>query len=194
MSILKIARMGHPVLHQVASPVTDFKDPELLILIEDMIKTLKDSGGIGLAAPQVYAPKRIVIFFIPQARGTKDEESSDIDLTIMLNPEIEALGVETNIDWEACLSVPNFMGAVERYSHIKYSWVDLNGDKQEREAQGFHARAVQHECDHLDGKLYPMRMSNFETFGFAEEINKNIPLMQKGRDLQPDDENSKEVQ
>ena len=86
------------------------------------------------------------------------------------------------------------MGAVERYSHIKYSWVDLNGDKQDREAQGFHARAVQHECDHLDGKLYPMRMSNFETFGFADEINKNIPLMQKGRDLQPDDENSKEVQ
>ena len=186
--------MGHPVLHRVASTVIDFKDPELLILIQDMIETLKDSGGIGLAAPQVYTLKRIVIFFIPRARDTKDKDCSDVDLTIMLNPKIEALGTETNIDWEACLSVPNLMGAVERYSHIKYSWVDLNGDKQDREAQGFHARAVQHECDHLDGKLYPMRMSNFETFGFADEINKNIPLMQKGRDLQPDDENSKEVQ
>ncbi len=184
MSILKIARIGHPVLHQKASRVTDFKDPELPILIESMIETLEDSGGIGLAAPQVHVLKRIVIFFIPQEPSLETETSFNVDLTIMINPEIQPLDTKTNIDWEACLSVPGFMGAIERYSHIKYSWQDLNGEKQEREAEGFHARAVQHECDHLDGTLYPMRMKNFEMFGFADEIKKNMSLMKKGRELQ----------
>ena len=194
MSILKIAKMGHPVLHQVSSPIIDFVDSKLSILIDDMIETLEDSGGVGLAAPQVYIPKRIVIFFIPQERDTVEENNLGIDLTVMLNPEIQPLTNETNIDWEACLSVPNFMGAVERYSHIKYSWMDLSGNKREREAKGFHARAVQHECDHLDGKLYPMRMSDFETFGFVDEVNKNIPLMRKGRGLLSDGGNLAEVQ
>jgi peptide deformylase len=194
MSILKIAKMGHPVLHQVSSPIIDFVDSKLSILIDDMIETLEDSGGVGLAAPQVYIPKRIVIFFIPQERDTVEENNLGIDLTVMLNPEIQPLTNETNIDWEACLSVPDFMGAVERYSHIKYSWMDLSGNKREREAKGFHARAVQHECDHLDGKLYPMRMSDFETFGFVDEVNKNIPLMRKGRGLLSDGGNLAEVQ
>ena len=194
MSILKIAKMGHPVLHQVSAPIIDLVDPKLSILIDDMIETLEDSGGVGLAAPQVYMPKRIVIFFIPQERDAVDEDNLGVDLTVMLNPEIQPLADETNINWEACLSVPNFMGAVERYSHIKYSWMDLSGNKQEREAKGFHARAVQHECDHLDGKLYPMRMNNFETFGFVDEVNKNISLMREGRGLQPDGGNLEEVQ
>jgi peptide deformylase len=187
MSILKIARMGHPVLHQAALPVSDFKNQELSILIEDMIETLSDSGGIGLAAPQVHVPKRIVIFFIPEERSANEESGAGVDLTIMLNPEIQYLGSEKNIDWEACLSVPGLMGAVERYSHIKYSWMDMNGSRQEREAMGFHARAVQHECDHLDGKLYPMRMNDFETFGFSDEVNKNVRLMDKGRVTVPED-------
>jgi peptide deformylase len=119
MAILKIAKMGHPVLHQVSSPIIDFVDSKLSILIDDMIETLEDSGGVGLAAPQVYIPKRIVIFFIPQERDTVEENNLGIDLTVMLNPEIQPLTNETNIDWEACLSVPNFMGAVERYSQIK---------------------------------------------------------------------------
>jgi peptide deformylase len=194
MSILKIAKMGHPILHQLSSPIIDFVDSKLSILIDDMIETLEDSGGVGLAAPQVYIPKRIVIFFIPQERDTAEENNLGIDLTVMLNPEIQPLTNETNIDWEACLSVPDFMGAVERYSHIKYSWMDLSGNKREREAKGFHARAVQHECDHLDGKLYPMRMSDFETFGFVDEVNKNIPLMRKGRGLLSDGGNLAEVQ
>ena len=183
MSILKIAKMGHPVLHQVASPVLNHDDPELSILIKDMVDTLKDSGGIGLAAPQVYVPKRIVIFFIPEERSTKWDKDIEVELTIMLNPEIQYVTSETNIDWEACLSVPGLMGSVERYSHIKYSWTDLNGTRQEREARDFHARAVQHECDHLDGKLYPMRMGDCKMFGFSDEVNENIELMNKGRDL-----------
>jgi peptide deformylase len=193
MSILKIAKMGHPILHQISSPITDFANPKLSVLIEDMIETLEDAGGIGLAAPQVYVPQRIVIFFVPEDRSDEDKESFGVDLTIMLNPKIESLSRKTNIDWEACLSVPSFMGAVERYSHIKYSWMDLGGNKHEREAKGFHARAVQHECDHLDGKLYPMRMSNFEAFGFVEEVNKNRPLMLKGKGLSPDVDNLEEV-
>ncbi|MGY8998614.1 MAG: peptide deformylase [Rhodospirillales bacterium] len=188
MAILKIARMGHPVLHKVSEPVTDFHDPEIKVLVENMIETLEDSGGIGLAAPQIYVPKRIVILFVPRDSSTGDEENPESSLSIMINPEINALSDETNLDWEACLSVPGFMGSVERYSHIKYSWFNLDGKQQEREASGFHARSVQHECDHLDGKIYPMRMSNFATFGFAEEINRNGPLMRKGHGLMPDEE------
>jgi peptide deformylase len=187
MSILKIARMGHPILHQTATPVTDYEDPELSPLIEDMIQTLRDSGGIGLAAPQVHVSKRIVIFFIPEDRGAKEDAGIGVDLTVMLNPEIQYLSSETNVDWEACLSVPGLMGAVKRYSNIKYSWVDIRGVKQEREAMGFHARAVQHECDHLDGKLYPMRMDDFEAFGFSDEINGNAELMNKYRGSLPND-------
>ena len=194
MSILKIAKMGHPILHRISSPITDFSNPKLSVLIEDMIETLDDAGGIGLAAPQVYVPQRIVIFFIPKERSDDDKENCGVDLTIMLNPKIESLSKKTNTDWEACLSVPSFMGAVERYSHIKYSWLDLGGNKHEREAEGFHARAVQHECDHLDGKLYPMRMSNFETFGFADEVNKNSRLMRKGKGLSPDFDDLEEEQ
>jgi peptide deformylase len=180
MAILKIARMGHPVLHQIAEPVMDVTDPEIEVLIEDMIETLDDSGGIGLAAPQVHVPKRVVIFFVPPERNGDDDEAPEIELTIMINPEITPLSDETNLDWEACLSVPDLMGSVERYTHIKYSWLNPNGTREEREATGFHARAVQHECDHLDGKLYPMRMHDFTTFGFAEETNRNIALMRKG--------------
>jgi peptide deformylase len=175
-------------LHKVSEPVTDFHDPEIKVLVENMIETLEDSGGIGLAAPQIYVPKRIVILFVPRDSSTGDEENPESSLSIMINPEINALSDETNLDWEACLSVPGFMGSVERYSHIKYSWFNLDGKQQEREASGFHARSVQHECDHLDGKIYPMRMSNFATFGFVEEINRNGPLMRKGHGLMPDEE------
>ena len=181
MSILKIAKIGHPVLHEVALPVIDLADPKLSTLIGDMIETLEDSGGIGLAAPQVYDSKRVVIFYIPKERSLEDGVDLTSELTIMINPEIEPLSEETNVDWEACLSVPNFMGSVERYSHIKYSWMGLDGKLLEREATGYHARAVQHECDHLNGKLYPMRMNNFKTFGFGEEVNKNLSLLDEGR-------------
>lgn len=183
MAILKIARMGHPILHEIATPVTDPTGSDIASLVDDMLETLQDSGGIGLAAPQVHVSKRVVIFFVPEERSEEGDDGHEIDLTIMINPKIEPLSVETNLDWEACLSVPKLMGSVERYSHIKYSWSSLDGVQQVREAKGFHARAVQHECDHLDGKLYPMRMTDFTTFGFDTEIHQNLQLINKGRSV-----------
>ena len=184
MSILKIARLGHPILKKIASQVDDYGDPEIKKIISDMIETLEDVGGIGLAAPQVHVSKRIVIFFVPESRI--EDEKDQVELTIMINPEIRPLNDKINRDWEACLSIPNLMGAVERYSHIKYSWFDANGKYFEREASGYHARVVQHECDHLDGKLYPFRITDLSMFGFQEEINSNIELLERGRIVSSD--------
>jgi len=170
MAILKIARMGHPVLLQPAKPVEDPTSPEIAQLVDDMLDTLEDAAGIGLAAPQVHVSKRVVIFFIP--KGRSDGEGQP--LTVMVNPEIEPLGEEKDLDWEACLSVPDLMGKVPRYTNIKYSWTNLEGERQERTASGFHARAVQHECDHLDGFLYPMRMTDMTQLGFAEEMGRYV--------------------
>jgi peptide deformylase len=183
MSILKIARLGHPILQEIASPVDDYKDPEIKKIISDMIETLEDAGGIGLAAPQVHVSKRIVIFFVPESR--LEDERDQVELTTMINPEIKPLNDKINRDWEACLSIPNLMGAVERYSHIKYSWFDINGKYFEREASGYHARVVQHECDHLDGKLYPSRIADLSMLGFQEEINFNVELLERGRVVPP---------
>jgi len=184
MAILKIARMGHPVLHQISETVDDPTDPEIARLINDMIDTLQDAAGIGLAASQVHILKRVVIFIVPESRSGEDEEDSETELTIMINPVIEPLSDETNLDWEACLSVPDLMGAVERYSHIKYSWSTPAGKREERVASGFHARTVQHECDHLDGILYPMRMTDLTLLGYAEETNRNIELLRRGHGLE----------
>ncbi|MAV87886.1 MAG: peptide deformylase [Rhodospirillaceae bacterium] len=181
MSILKIARLGHPILQKIASPVDNFKDPEIKKIINDMIDTLDDAGGIGLAAPQIHVSKRIVIFFVPEDR--LENGKNKVELTIMINPKIEPKNDMMNRDWEACLSIPNLMGAVDRYSHIKYSWYDVDGEYFEREASGYHSRVVQHECDHLDGKLYPFQMLDLSLLGFQEEINSNKDLLDKGRSL-----------
>ena len=168
MAILKIARMGHPVLLQPAEAVEDPTAPEVAQLVDDMLDTLEDAGGIGLAAPQVHVSKRVVIFFIPKGR----DGGEALPLTVMINPVIEPLSDEKDLDWEACLSVPDLMGKVPRYTRIKYSWSTLEGERQERTASGFHARAVQHECDHLDGLLYPMRMTDLTQLGYAEEMGR----------------------
>lgn len=183
MAILKIANMGHPVLQNVADEVADISDPALAALIGDMIETLEDAGGVGLAAPQVHVTRRVVIFYIPDHRVPEDaEEEREEDseegpqpLTVMINPEIEPLTEETTLDWEACLSVPGLIGAVPRYTRIRYRWTDPGGERKMRQAQGFHARAVQHECDHLDGILYPMRMTDLSLLGFTEEM-KRYPI------------------
>ena len=184
MAILKIARMGHPILSQRAQEVTDATSFDTAVLVNNMIDTLADSGGIGLAAPQVHESKRIVIFFVPKARSEGDDDAPE-ELTVMVNPVIEPLDEDKELGWEACLSVPGMMGAVPRYTNIRYSWTGLDGKPHEREAQGFHARVVQHECDHLDGVLYPMRMEDMSLFGFAEETNQNRELLAKAR---PDEE------
>ena len=178
MAILKIARMGHPVLKTPARPVEDPKSPEIKALVADMVETMIDADGTGLAAPQVHVSLRIVVFFVDGARMRGDEEfvgdegenGEGIPLTVMINPEIEPLSDETEPDWEGCLSVPGMMGEVPRFNHIRYRFLGLDGKPQEREATGFHARVVQHECDHLDGILYPQRVVDMKRFGFTDAL------------------------
>lgn len=179
MAILKIARMGHPVLKAAAAPVIDVKSEEIQRLIQDMLDTLTDIGGAGLAAPQVHAPLRLVIFHVPAARmaredGAKAGDASvmGVPMTVLINPEITPLSEDRALGIEACLSVPGLAGLVPRHTHIRYRGLDEQGRVIEREAHGFHARVVQHECDHLDGILYPMRMVDLSTLGFVEELQR----------------------
>jgi peptide deformylase len=169
MAILKIARMGHPVLRRRADAVADPTAPEIRALITDMIETLADIGGAGLAAPQVHVPLRIVIFQVPAERLTDKPEDSAEDLTALVNPVIEPLGDEQEIGWEGCLSVPGLRGAVPRFTRIRYRGVTPEGAAIDRTVAGFHARVVQHECDHLDGILYPQRMTDMRLLTFVEE-------------------------
>jgi peptide deformylase len=173
--ILKIARMGHPVLGQVATPVTEPRDPEMRRLVNDMVETMMDANGAGLAAPQVHVPLRIVVFQAPGERsdpGLSQAERFDhtAPLTILINPQITVLGTETEGGWEGCLSVPGLRGWVERAAHIRYRGLTPDGQTLTREARGFHARVVQHEVDHLDGRLYPSRMRDLSKLIFESEI------------------------
>ncbi|HET7335106.1 MAG TPA: peptide deformylase [Rhizomicrobium sp.] len=175
MAILKIARMGHPVLARRAEPVPDPTAPEIRQLVGDMVATMIDANGAGLAAPQVHVPLRVVVFQAPPERAEddlSDEERFDhtAPLTVLINPQIEILGDEKEGGWEGCLSVPGMRGFVERASHLRYSGVDHEGNKIERVAKGFHARVVQHEVDHLDGILYPQRMGDLSKLIFESEV------------------------
>jgi peptide deformylase len=177
MAILKIARMGHPILKRIADPVTDPTAPEIHKLINDMVDTLADIGGAGLAAPQVHVPLRVVIFHVPGARLAAEDHidgqpPAGVPLTALINPEITPLSDEMVDGVEACLSVPGLAGTVARYNYIRYRALAPNGTVIEREARGFHARVVQHECDHLDGVLYPMRMRDMTSLGFVEELRR----------------------
>lgn len=169
MAILKIARMGHPVLRQVAAVVADPTAPAVKRLVADMIETLEDVGGAGLAAPQVHVSERVVIFTVPAERTT--DRSLDIPqgLVAIVNPVITPLGAEQELGWEGCLSVPGLRGAVPRYARIRYRGVTPEGAPIDRVVEGFHARVVQHECDHLDGILYPQRMTDHRLLAFDEE-------------------------
>lgn len=195
MAILKIARMGNPVLRAKAREVVDPKAPAVHALVRDMVETMVDAGGVGLAAPQVHVPLRLVIFRLPPARvaaedGTPlpdgtEEEGQGPDgmgpLNLLINPVITPLSEETTIGWEGCLSVPGLRGVVPRYTHIRYEAVGLDGKPVEKEAHGFHARVIQHECDHLDGVLYPMRMEDLSLLGFNEEWDRH-PVSLTGGD------------
>ena len=182
MAILKIARMGHPVLRRVADPVADPASLEIRRLVADMLETLEDIGGIGLAAPQVHVSKRVVIFEVPAGRAARDGGGADptsgmagVPMTVLINPEIEPLAEEKALGWEACLSVPGLTGAVPRWTRIRYRGFGIKGERIEREASAFHARVVQHECDHLDGILYPLRMTDMSMLAFAEELRHGTP-------------------
>lgn len=175
MAILKIARMGHPILKRPAALVADPTDSKIHSLINDMIETMADANGAGLAAPQVHVPLRVVIFQVPAERLQREGEAAEgIPLTVLINPEIEILGEGMAEGIEACLSVPGLAGLVRRHDHIRYRGRQPDGSLLEREARGFHARVVQHECDHLDGVLYPMRMQDLSKLGFIEEMQRTM--------------------
>ena len=168
MAILKIAKMGHPVLRSRASEVKEPTAPEIRRLVDDMLETMTDADGAGLAAPQVHVPLRVVIFHVTEGRD--DDNPEAIPLTVLVNPIVDALTDERKIDWEGCLSVPTLMGAVPRYTKVRYQATTPDGDEIDRVAEGFHARVVQHECDHLDGILYPQRMEDLSLLMFSDQI------------------------
>lgn len=172
MALLKIARMGHPILRSPADPVDDPTAPWVRRLVEDMIETMEDAGGTGLAAPQVHERVRVVVFRVPEERVTEMPGDGALDLTVLVNPVVELIGRELAIGWEGCLSVPGLRGAVPRHLRIRYRGTDLDGAVIERDAAGFHARVVQHECDHLDGILYPQRMIDHRLLFFLEELQR----------------------
>ena len=182
MAILKIARMGHPVLRVRAQEVADPRGPQVQKLVDDMLETMIDADGRGLAATQVHVPLRVVIFQVPPDDDQEDEE--DVPLTILVNPVIEQLTEE--LEYEACLSVPGLIGLVPRCPKIRYRGTAPDGTEVDRVAEGFHARVVQHECDHLDGFLYPQRMDDMSLLVFREEMRNGIP--EEARRLMEDDD------
>ncbi len=172
MAILKIARMGHPVLLQRAESVPDPTAPEIRRLVADMLETMEDAQGAGLAAPQVHVPLRLFVFRVPPGRTEAAEGDGEMPNTVVINPTLELLGEERVLRWEGCLSIPGLRAAVPRHATVRYHGVDADGAPVGALASGFHAGVVQHEYDHLDGILYPMRMTDFSLFGFNEELSR----------------------
>jgi peptide deformylase len=168
MSVREVLRMGHPVLRERASAVEKFATPELRELLQDMQDTMAAKNGAGLAAPQIGVSQRVVIFGVESNPRYPDAE--DVPFTVLVNPKIILLTKEVEEGWEGCLSVPGMRGIVPRYTKLRYTGFDAEGNPIDRIAEGFHARVVQHECDHLDGILYPQRMTDMSRFGFNEEL------------------------
>jgi peptide deformylase len=166
--IRPILRMGDPRLLQVSAPVTAFNTPELDELLADMFETMHDADGAGLAAPQIGVLLRVVIFGFESNERYPDAPA--IPPTVLINPVIEPLTDVLEDGWEGCLSVPGLRGVVPRVLRLRYSGYDAKGVAFTREVEGFHARVVQHECDHLDGVLYPMRVRDFTKFGYTEVL------------------------
>lgn len=165
-----ILRMGDPRLLRVSEPVHDLHVPELKTLIADMFETMHAADGAGLAAPQIGVPLRVVIFGYsdPEARNPRYPDADPVPQTILINPVIEPVSDQIEEGWEGCLSVPGLRGVVPRFAEVRYQGVDLQGRPIDRVVDGFHARVVQHECDHLDGILYPMRVRDFSRFGYTD--------------------------
>lgn len=168
MAIRPVLRLGDPRLFEVAREISEFNSPELDILIEDMFDTMQAEDGAGLAAPQIGIGLRVVIFGFDNNPRYPDIDA--VPRTTLINPKITALSEDRADGWEGCLSVPGMRGVVSRYSHICYSGFDAAGSAIEVEARGFHARVVQHECDHLDGIIYTQRLTDPLKFGFTDEL------------------------
>ncbi len=167
MAILKIAKLGHPVLVKKTNEINNLNQLDLKKIVFDMSETMLDADGIGLAAPQIHLSHRIFILRNPVIEG-----EDKINISVFINPVIEKLSDETEDDWEGCLSIPGMLGLVRRFKQIKYSAIDLNGNKIDGEAEGLNARVIQHELDHLNGVLYTSRLAHSSAFGYSEEIEK----------------------
>ena len=166
--IREVLKMGDPRLLERARPVERFDGPELQALLADMRDTMAHQNGAGLAAPQIGVGLRVVIFGVKA--NPRYPQAEDVPDTVLINPVIEPLDNEIEEDWEGCLSVPGMRGWVPRFQRLRYAGFDEKGQRFERAAQGFHARVVQHECDHLDGILYPRRIRDLTRFGFIEAL------------------------
>ena len=173
MAILKIARMGHPVLLRRAEPVADPRDPEIRRLAEDMVETMLDAGGVGLAAPQVHVPLRL--FVVREWEGGR----------ALINPELEPLGEEVESGWEGCLSIPGLRGCVPRAKRVRWRAQDLDGREIGGEAEDMSARVLQHEYDHLEGTLYTMRMPDLTLLGFEQELARAAAERRKAEEAEP---------
>lgn len=168
MAVRSILRMGDPRLLEVSRPIERFDTAELGELLADMQDTMHALNGAGLAAPQIGVPLRVVIFGMQSNPRYPDAEP--VPFTVLVNPVLEKLGDELEEGWEGCLSVPGMRGLVPRYKRLRYRGLDALGHVIDRTVDDFHARVVQHECDHLDGVLYPMRVRDLRNFGFTEEL------------------------
>lgn len=173
--ILDVLRMGDPRLLRKAEPVTDFGSEELFSLLRDMRDTMDALNGAGLAAPQIGVSLRVVIFGVEQ--NPRYPQAEPVPFTVLCNPALSPLSEEMEDGFEGCLSVPGMRGLVPRYTRLRYTGFDPHGQRIEREATGFHARVVQHECDHLDGILYPMRIRDLRHFGFTEALFPGMTLV-----------------
>lgn len=168
MAVREILRMGEPLLFEMAQPVTVFATPTLEALVNDLFDTMKLAGGVGIAAPQIGVSLQVVIFGFE--RSARYPEAEPVPTTVLINPVITPICDEETLGWEGCLSVPGFRGEVPRYNCIRYSGFDQHGNPIDRTVEGFHARVVQHECDHLVGRLFPSRVRDFSRFGFTDVL------------------------
>ena len=168
MAVREILKMGDPRLLRIAQPVRQFDTPELQALVTDMMDTMAAANGAGLAAPQIGVDLQLVVFGFQ--RNQRYPEAPPVPMTVLINPVITPIGEALEEGWEGCLSVPGLRGIVPRHARIRYAGVDVQGRPIEREAEGFHARVVQHECDHLIGRLYPTRMADLTKLGFTSVL------------------------
>jgi peptide deformylase len=173
MAVRPVMKMGEPVLYQVARPIEKFDTPELHGLLQDMRDTMDALNGAGIAAPQIGVSLQVVIFEVKNNPRYPDAEM--IPETVLINPSLTPLSEDIEEGWEGCLSVPGMRGVVPRYARLRYSGFDALGKRFEREVEGFHARVVQHECDHLQGILYPMRIRDLHNFGFTDVLFPDLP-------------------
>ena len=168
MAVRPVLKMGHPLLRQVAQPVTDFGTAELRELVRDMDDTMRALNGAGLAAPQIGVSLRVVIFEVRS--NPRYPDAGEVPYTVLVNPELSPLGEATEDGWEGCLSVPGLRGLVPRHRRLRYRGWDVHGLPIDRTVEGFHARVVQHEVDHLDGILYPMRLRSLDDLGYEDTL------------------------